>query len=156
MNRIVARFDTDRLRKTAPTVAIAALAGFAGTVGSYALAGTTPGFVAAPISGFLARTLPGFVLTLAITLLGSLGQQLNLLTAIGLATAGFAVVAGAGTPQKRPMHGGREDGSRPSPSPGFVRRPAATPGRRPRRQLVNQPSTERPVWNGVFVETSAR
>ena len=86
----------ERLREVGPAVAVAAIAGAAGTVGSYALAGFTPGFVAAPIAGFLARTLPGFVLTAAILLLGSLGQQLNLLTAIGIATLAFALAAAAG------------------------------------------------------------
>ncbi|HKJ60302.1 MAG TPA: molybdopterin-dependent oxidoreductase [Halobacteriales archaeon] len=96
MDSDVTRTVRDRLREVGPTVAVAAVAGAAGTLGSYALAGFTPGFVAAPIAGFLARTLPGFVLTAAILLLGSLGQQLNLLTAIGIATLSFALAAAAG------------------------------------------------------------
>jgi hypothetical protein len=93
MTSNVIRAARDRLREVGPAVAVAAIAGAAGTLGSYALAGSTPGFVAAPIAGFLARTLPGFVLTAAILLLGSLGQLLNLATAIAIATLAFALVA---------------------------------------------------------------
>ena len=85
-----------RLGEVGLPALVAVVAGIAGTLGSYALAGDTPGFVAAPIAGFLARTLPGVVLTTAILLLGSLGQLLNLATAVAIATLAFAVAAGAG------------------------------------------------------------
>jgi len=96
MSRTVTSTWRDRLREYGPAVLVAAIAGVAGTVGSYLLAGGTPGFVAAPIAGFLARTLPGIVLTTAILLLGSLGQALNLATAIAIATVAFALIAGGG------------------------------------------------------------
>ena len=37
--------------------------------------------------------MPGVVITFAITVLGELGKKLNLLTAIGLAVAGFAALS---------------------------------------------------------------
>ena len=59
-------------------------AGAAGLAGSYAATGYTPTFVASPIERTLARTMPGEIVTLAITYLGSAGQQLNLVAAVGL------------------------------------------------------------------------
>jgi DMSO/TMAO reductase YedYZ molybdopterin-dependent catalytic subunit len=87
------------LRERGPTpvdVVRAALAGLGGVLGSYAVAGLSPGFVAAPIGGFLSRRLPSVVVNLAILVLGELGQQLNLATAIGLAVGLLAVAALAG------------------------------------------------------------
>ncbi|WP_276249979.1 molybdopterin-dependent oxidoreductase [Haloarcula rara] len=78
-------------------------AGAAGVAGSYAATGYTPTFVASPIERTLSRTMPGEVVTVAITYLGSLGQQLNLATALALTwllfTAGItaAVLAGRET-----------------------------------------------------------
>jgi len=71
----------------------AALAGLAGVFGSYAVAGFTPEFVAGPITSVLSRTMPGAVITFAITVLGDLGQQLNLLAGIGIAAAGLGLGA---------------------------------------------------------------
>ena len=77
----------------------ALLAGIAGVVGSYALAGYTEAFIAAPITSSLTERMPAALLRFAIgpvtqfgQLLGieHLGQQLNLLLAIGLATGLFA------------------------------------------------------------------
>ena len=62
-------------------------AGVAGVVGSYAVAGFTPEFVAAPIDRLLATTMPGAVVTFAIQTFGSLGQRLNFLLALVLAAA---------------------------------------------------------------------
>ena len=71
------------------------LAGVAGVAGSYALAGFTPAFVVAPITGSLTRAMPDAVLKFAIvTLTGlgeqfgieHLGQQANLLLALVLGT----------------------------------------------------------------------
>ncbi|MFB6302649.1 MAG: hypothetical protein ABEH78_07295, partial [Haloferacaceae archaeon] len=85
------------LRTTAPDLAVALCAGAAGVAGSYAVAGATRAFVAAPVDTVLALTMPGFVITFAITVLGNLGQKLNLLTAVGLTAAGMGLVAfGAG------------------------------------------------------------
>ncbi|MDG5775982.1 molybdopterin-dependent oxidoreductase [Haloarculaceae archaeon H-GB1-1] len=85
-----------RLRDRLPEILTALLAGSAGVAGSYAAAGFTPGFVVAPIEGFLARTMPGVVVTFAIQTLGSLGQQLSLLTAIALAVVAFSSLVGIG------------------------------------------------------------
>jgi len=62
----------------------------AGVAGSYGATGYTPTFVASPIERTLSRTMPGEVVSIAITTLGSLGQQLNLLTAILLTWLLFA------------------------------------------------------------------
>jgi DMSO/TMAO reductase YedYZ molybdopterin-dependent catalytic subunit len=74
-------------------LASAGLAGVAGVLGSYAVAGFTPEFVAAPITSFLSRTMPAAVLRFAITVLGDLGQKLNLLSGIGIAAIGIGLVA---------------------------------------------------------------
>lgn len=65
---------------------VAPLAGVAGMIASYAIAGLTPEFVAGPIAGFLARTMPGVVVTFTILVLGSLGAALNFGVAILLGT----------------------------------------------------------------------
>jgi len=65
-------------------------AGVAGVAGSDAATGYTPTFVASPVERTLSRTMPGEVVTAAITYLGSLGQQLNLATALALTWLLFA------------------------------------------------------------------
>ena len=60
-------------------------AGVAGVAGSYAATGYTPTFLASPIERFLSRNMPAVAVRFAIENLGSLGQQLNLVTAIALA-----------------------------------------------------------------------
>jgi DMSO/TMAO reductase YedYZ molybdopterin-dependent catalytic subunit len=81
-------------RRVAAGDALVALAtGAAAVAGSYAVAGFTPAFVGAPVEGALARGMPGAVVAFAITVLGSLGQQLNLLTALALAAAGLGAPA---------------------------------------------------------------
>ena len=77
-------------------LAFALLAGVAGLLGSYAVAGVTPAFVAAPVSAFAAKTLPGAFVTFAVLVLGSLGQKLNLLTAVVAAGAGLSVLSAVG------------------------------------------------------------
>jgi DMSO/TMAO reductase YedYZ molybdopterin-dependent catalytic subunit len=83
----------------APAFVTAVFAGIAGVVGSYALAGYTPSFVAAPITGFLTQNVPAALLTFAKGPLtqfgqaigiGHLGQRLNLVLALVLGTALFA------------------------------------------------------------------
>ncbi|MEZ3115628.1 molybdopterin-dependent oxidoreductase [Halobaculum sp. MBLA0147] len=74
-------------------ILLAAVAGLAGLTGSFAVAGVTPGFVAAPIANTMAVILPGEIITFAILVLGDLGQQLNVLSAAGLAAAGLAGLA---------------------------------------------------------------
>ncbi len=77
-------------------VALALLAGTAGVIASFAVAGVTPAFVAAPISSVAATTLPSVVITTAILVLGSLGQKLNLLTAVIAAGGVLSLVASLG------------------------------------------------------------
>jgi DMSO/TMAO reductase YedYZ molybdopterin-dependent catalytic subunit len=79
-----------------PLAVVALLAGAAGVAGSYAAAGFTPAFVVAPIEGFVARTMPGAAVTFAITVLGSLGQQLALAGAVALTAVLFASLSLAG------------------------------------------------------------
>ena len=88
-------------------VVVAVFAGVAGVGGSYAVAGFTPSFVAGPIAGLMARRMPDIVIRYAITVLGDLGDQLNLVTAVAIATALFAGAALAGTAA------GRRTGVRP-------------------------------------------
>lgn len=75
---------------------VAILAGAAGVGGSYAVSGLSPAFVAAPISGFVAKIMPGQIITFAILVLGSLGQKLNLLSAAVAAGGLFAAFVLAG------------------------------------------------------------
>ncbi|QLH77721.1 molybdopterin-dependent oxidoreductase [Halosimplex rubrum] len=76
----------DRYPPGAGTVAIAVAAGTAALLGSFAAVGFAPGFVVAPVESTLSRVMPGFLIAFAITVLGDLGQQLN------LAMAGAVVV----------------------------------------------------------------
>ena len=85
-----------RLVGALPTGLVGLFAGLAAVAGSYAVAGFTPGFVAAPVSSFLALTMPDVVIRYAITVLGSLGQKLNLLTAIGIVVVAVGGVTVAG------------------------------------------------------------
>jgi len=85
----------DRL-PAAWTLLVAASAGVAGVAGSYAAAGFTPSFVAGPIAGLMAREMPDVVIRYAITVLGDLGDQLNILTALAIAVALFAGAALSG------------------------------------------------------------
>ncbi|SEO94118.1 DMSO/TMAO reductase YedYZ, molybdopterin-dependent catalytic subunit [Halogranum amylolyticum] len=75
------------------TALVALLAGTAGVAGSFAVASFTPAFVAGPIAGFLARRLPGSVITFGIVVLGDLGSQLNVVTALVLSVLLFAGAA---------------------------------------------------------------
>ncbi|RJT03018.1 molybdopterin-dependent oxidoreductase [Halococcus sp. IIIV-5B] len=80
-------------------VVTALLAGVAGVTGSYALAGYTESFVAAPVTSLVTQNAPGALLQFAIgplTTIGNqvgiehLGQQANLVLAIGLGVLLFA------------------------------------------------------------------
>jgi hypothetical protein len=78
-----------------PSGAVVALsAGLASVAGSYGLAGFTPGYVVAPVEGALSRWMPGAIVTFAITVLGDLGQQLNLAFATLLVVLLFATISG--------------------------------------------------------------
>jgi DMSO/TMAO reductase YedYZ molybdopterin-dependent catalytic subunit len=74
---------------------VSAAAAVAGLAGSYAVTGYAPTFIASPVERALARSMPGIVVSTAISTLGSLGQQLNLLLAIGLAGLFIALAARA-------------------------------------------------------------
>ncbi|MFB6173434.1 MAG: molybdopterin-dependent oxidoreductase, partial [Halobacteriales archaeon] len=91
----------DGLRRNAAGIAVALLAGGAGVAGSYAAAGFTAGFVAAPIANEMAKLMPGAVVTVAILVLGDLGQKLNLLSAVGMAAGMFAAAAAVGVVVER-------------------------------------------------------
>jgi DMSO/TMAO reductase YedYZ molybdopterin-dependent catalytic subunit len=86
----------ERIRVVLPGVGVALAAGVAGVAGSYAVAGSTPGYVVAPVEAALSRAMPGAVVTFAITTLGSVGQQVNLLAATLLVVLVVAAVALAG------------------------------------------------------------
>jgi DMSO/TMAO reductase YedYZ molybdopterin-dependent catalytic subunit len=79
----------DRLTIADPVAALAAIGSLAG---SFAAVGFTPVFLASPLEAWLAKTMPGIVIALAIQELGSLGQQLNLLTAIALTLIAVAAI----------------------------------------------------------------
>jgi len=56
------------------------------------MAGFTPSFIGGPIAGFLAREMPAAAIRFAITVLGNLGHQLNLLMALSIGAGALAVV----------------------------------------------------------------
>jgi DMSO/TMAO reductase YedYZ molybdopterin-dependent catalytic subunit len=80
----------------ATCVIVSLLASVAGVAGSYAVAGFTPSFIVGPIAGTMARGLPAEIIRFAIVVLGDIGDQLNVLTAVGIAVAVLAVTALAG------------------------------------------------------------
>ena len=73
---------------------VAVAAGIAGLLGSYGAVGFAPGFVVAPVERTLSQVMPGQVVALTITVLGDLGQQLNLVAATGLVVTGYALLVG--------------------------------------------------------------
>lgn len=81
-------------REALSRVVVAFCAGMAGVAGSFAAAGATPTFIAAPIAWFLARNLPAAVITTAIVVLGDLGEKLNVVTAVALAALILTVANG--------------------------------------------------------------
>jgi DMSO/TMAO reductase YedYZ molybdopterin-dependent catalytic subunit len=78
------------------TLVVATSAGVAAVAGSYAVATFTPAFVAGPIAGLMARRMPDVVIRYAITVLGDLGDRLNILTALAIAIALFGAAAVVG------------------------------------------------------------
>ena len=74
---------------------VSVAAAVAGLAGSYALSGYTPTFVVSPVERALTRAMPGIVVSTAISTLGSLGQQLNLLLAVCLTGLLVALAARA-------------------------------------------------------------
>lgn len=87
---------SDRIAAAAPSVLVALAAGVAGVLGSYGAVGFTPGFVVAPVESLLSRLMPAAVVTFAITVLGDIGQKLNLAFAGALVVLLFAVLAWVG------------------------------------------------------------
>jgi DMSO/TMAO reductase YedYZ molybdopterin-dependent catalytic subunit len=85
----------DLLRRFAPQLQ-AAGAGVAALAASYAVAGTSPSFVAAPVAAVVVALTPDVVITLSITLLGDAGKLLGLATALVLSTGLFGAAAHVG------------------------------------------------------------
>ncbi|MFB6269420.1 MAG: molybdopterin-dependent oxidoreductase [Halobacterium sp.] len=81
---------------SASTVAVSLAAGLAGLAGSYAVVGFTPQFVTAPVASVLTDRMPAVVVRYAILVLGDLGEQLNLATALALSWGLLAAAALAG------------------------------------------------------------
>jgi hypothetical protein len=81
-------------RPTRSGVAVATASGVAAVAGSFAAAGPTRAFVAAPVGTLLTDLTPGAIMAAAITTLGSLGQQLAFVGALSLTGLAFAGVAG--------------------------------------------------------------
>lgn len=94
---------------------LATVAGVVGVAGSFAVAGFTVHFVAAPVNAWVVEHTPGIVVTVAILSLGSLGEVLAFAVALVLsalalgAAVPMALVVGIGTRLTvRPLeHGGR-------------------------------------------------
>ncbi|MEF8852298.1 MAG: molybdopterin-dependent oxidoreductase [Haloarculaceae archaeon] len=80
----------ERLWPVAPSAAVALAAGVAGVLGAFGLVGFTPAFPVAPVESLTSRLMPGFAVTFAITVLGDVGQKLNLAFAGGLVVALYA------------------------------------------------------------------
>jgi DMSO/TMAO reductase YedYZ molybdopterin-dependent catalytic subunit len=96
-----------RFLRFVPTGTVAALAGASALAGSYASAGFTAGFVVAPIESFLTAVMPNSAVNFAITVLGDLGQSLNLLTAfvLGIAVFGTFGLLGVAVSRRVPTAG---------------------------------------------------
>jgi hypothetical protein len=77
-------------------LSVAGLAGLGGVAGSFAIAGLSPAFVAAPVGTLFSKLAPGAIVTVAILVLGDLGQQVTLLGAAVAVAGGLAVLVAAG------------------------------------------------------------
>jgi len=97
----------ERFLRLVPTGAVAALAGASALAGSYASAGFTGGFVVAPVESFLTAVMPDAAVNFAITVLGDLGQSLNLLMAfaVGVAVFGSFGLLGTAVSRRTPAAG---------------------------------------------------
>ncbi|WP_158058493.1 molybdopterin-dependent oxidoreductase [Halorussus halophilus] len=78
---------------TRAEVATSAAAGVAGVAGSFAAAGRTPAFVAAPLASALVNAAPGEVTTAVVQNLGEFGHTLALTVALVLSVGVFAAIA---------------------------------------------------------------
>ncbi|WP_123538842.1 molybdopterin-dependent oxidoreductase [Halosimplex salinum] len=85
---------SDRYPPGPGSVAVALAAGVAGLLGSFGAVGFAPGFVLAPVESTLSQVMPGFAITFAITVLGDLGQQLNVALAGSIVVALYALLVG--------------------------------------------------------------
>ncbi|WP_436927435.1 molybdopterin-dependent oxidoreductase [Halosimplex amylolyticum] len=85
---------SDRYPPGPGTVAVAFAAGVAGLLGSFGAAGFAPGFVLAPVESTLSQVMPGALITFAITVLGDLGQKLNVALAGTLVAGLYALLVG--------------------------------------------------------------
>ncbi|WP_459192532.1 molybdopterin-dependent oxidoreductase [Halosimplex sp. J119] len=84
----------DRYPPGLGTAAVALAAGVAGLLGSFGAAGFAPGFALAPVESTLSQVMPGAVITFAITVLGDLGQKLNVALAGSIVAGLYALVIG--------------------------------------------------------------
>jgi DMSO/TMAO reductase YedYZ molybdopterin-dependent catalytic subunit len=84
----------DRFPPGLGTVVVSLAAGIAALAGSYGAVGFTTSFVVSPVERTLSLHMPGAVITFAITVLGDLGQKLNLLTAAAIVVALYALLVG--------------------------------------------------------------
>lgn len=75
---------------------IATLAGFAAVAGSFAVAGSTPEFVVAPINEFVVTVSPAELVAFSIQTLGHLGDLLAFALSLVLTVALFAVATWIG------------------------------------------------------------
>ena len=100
------RSTLERMPVSVSSAAVGVAAGVASVLGSYGAAGFTPGFVVAPVESTLSRLMPGQVITFAITVLGNLGQKLNLafasLLVVGVVAAVAVLATGLGRRLDRP------------------------------------------------------
>jgi len=82
----------DTSRATTLRLVAVAIAGVAAVAGSFAVAGSTPSFVGAPVASFVVDRSPGALTTVAITRLGDLAQLLAAGTGLLLTVVLFAAV----------------------------------------------------------------
>ena len=85
-----------QLSNAVPTILVGLVAGITAVVGSYAAAGFTPSFVITPVTNLIRETSPAILINSIIENLGSLGQKLLFLSAVGLVVVGVgALVVGS-------------------------------------------------------------
>jgi len=84
----------DRVPPVLGSVVVSLAAGVAGLAGSYGAVGFSTSFVVAPVERTLSLYMPGAAITFAITVLGDLGQKLNLLMAASIVVGIYALLVG--------------------------------------------------------------
>ncbi|WP_134670031.1 molybdopterin-dependent oxidoreductase [Halorussus marinus] len=87
--------DSETTRGRLRAFAVALAGGVAAVGGSYAAAGLTPAFAAAPVSAVVVANTPDAVVTWSIQTLGDLGHQLGFALALALTVGLFGAAVGA-------------------------------------------------------------